>query len=78
MLNVIIKNELENLLYNIVWLRKHYNLSKNKMAKILGISVYSLNKIENGVFPPKLTVKIFENLQTHFNIHPKNIFERRF
>jgi len=43
-----------NLCRNISYLRKKHNLSKSKMAKILGISVKSLNLIESGVIPSRL------------------------
>lgn len=65
----------EIFLHNIVWLRKHYRLSKKGMAQILGISVWSLNKLENGEIPPKLKIDIVFSIQDHFGIHPKDLFD---
>jgi len=50
--NVKNSKDIENFLYNIAWLRKNNGISKKNMAKILKISVPTLNKIENGIHPP--------------------------
>ncbi|MBQ7120767.1 MAG: helix-turn-helix transcriptional regulator [Clostridia bacterium] len=71
------EKSVEILLYNIAWLREHNKLSKKKMAKILDISVKSLNKIENGVLPPKISVKIIFNICDFFEIKPKKLFEEK-
>ena len=47
----IIKGNLENFLYNIAWLRRRYKLSRRDMAKILGVGVLSVKKIEKGKLP---------------------------
>ena len=36
----------EIFMFNVKWLREKHGLSKKEMAKILGISVGTLNKIE--------------------------------
>lgn len=41
---------------NIIWLRKHYKIPKNKMAEILGIDIAALNKIEKNEMPDEVTV----------------------
>lgn len=72
-----INNEFDCFMHNIAYLRNHYGLSKKKMAEILEISVKTLNKIENGIFPRKLTVNVVINIKKHFNISPKIQFEKR-
>ncbi len=62
LLNKEYKREEENFLYNVLWLRKHYGFSKNKMAKILEIGIGSLNKIESGEMPPRLSAKTIINI----------------
>jgi len=62
--------DFEILFYNITWLRKHHGLSKKRMAKMLGIGLWSLNKIEKGELPPKLGIDIVFAVQKHFGIHP--------
>ena len=72
MRNIFIR-ETENFIYNIIWLRKKHNLSKSKMAKLLGISVSSLNKLENGILPPRLGTEVIFLIQEQFHIHPKDL-----
>lgn len=62
-------------LNNVLWLRKHNGLSKKEMAKKLNISIKTLNKIENGELPEKLSVEIVFDLYEHFGITPKTLFE---
>ena len=40
------EQEVQILMQNITWLRKKYGYSKKMMAGILGIGLWSLNKIE--------------------------------
>ena len=69
---------LENLIYNLKWLRKELNLSKKQMAKNLGIGVGSLNKMENGVYPPRLKAKVLLAVWDNFGIYPSVLLETRF
>lgn len=70
-------NGLECFTHNVMWLRKCNGLSKKEMAKIMGIGVESLNKIENGELPPKMSVEAVFNIQQHFRISPKSLFGQR-
>lgn len=45
------------------------------MAGLLNISIKTLNKIENGELPPRLTVEIVFDIIDKFKISPKNLFE---
>ena len=54
------------LLQNLAQLRRHYGLSKAKMAKILGIGIASWNTIENGILPKRLS-KGFSFARKHFS-----------
>ena len=69
-------NELGSFMRNIAWLRKHHGLSKKKMAELLGIGVETLNKIEQGQFPPRLGVSVMEKLWIHFGIAPSDQFKQ--
>ena len=62
------------LLHNIVWLRKHYGISKKRMAKMLGIGLWSINKIELGEIPPRLDVRIIFAISRQFSIPPAELF----
>ena len=62
--------ELEMFCYNIKEIRRHYGIPKKKMAELLGIGVGSLNQIEQGVIPSRLTVEILFAVQKQFKITP--------
>lgn len=71
------ENELKNFTHNVVYLRKEYGYSKSKMSKILNIGIGSLNKLEKGEVPQRMTIKPIINVWKHFGIHPKNQLETR-
>ena len=71
-----IKDERNNFINNIAYLRKKNGLSKKEMANVLNISVYVLSKIEKGELPKKLSVEIVFNLQKHFKISPEKQFKK--
>ncbi len=54
--------------HNIKFLREKNNLSKNQMRKILGITSKSLEKIENGILPPKLSANVVFKVQNYFDV----------
>ncbi len=56
----------------------HHSLSKKKMAKILGISIASVNKIESGIMPLGLRADVLFRIQDYFSISPKEQLERKF
>ena len=64
------KTEIEIFCNNIVFLRKQYGLSKRKMAEMLHIGVNSLNSIENGRLPPRISIDIFFRVWEVFGIKP--------
>ena len=68
--------DIEQFLKNIVYLRKCHNLSKNKMAQILGIGIGSYNKLEQGIFPERLTVEVIFNMTDYFKIPPARLFQK--
>ena len=70
--------QFENFLSNVAWIRKKYGISKRKMSKALKISVESLNKIENGILPPKISIDIVFNIYISFGIEPKAMFATNF
>lgn len=70
----ITEREINNMIKNIIQIRKDYGLSKKQMAEIMGISVRSFNKIENGEIPPKMKVDVLFNIQDYFGITPPKLF----
>lgn len=69
--------DVRNFLYNIKWLRKNKNLSKRSMAKILKISAETLNRIENGELPPKLSADVIWRIYLNFGISPDMQFREK-
>ena len=63
--------------YNIVWLRKHYGLSKKEMAHKLHIGLWTLNKIERGELPPRLSCDVVFSAHRNFGIRCSDLFSRR-
>ena len=60
----------ESFSHNILWLRQTHQLSKTKMAKLLRISVKTLNRIEAGEMPKRLSVSVFFRIWVAFGVHP--------
>ncbi len=71
------EKEMNNLLYNITWLRKKEKLSKKEMARILGIGKVSINKIEKGEVPKRLVANAIIAIYQNFGISPAVLFEKR-
>lgn len=69
--------ELLTLAFNMTFLRRKHCLSKVAMAKLLRVSVRTLNRLEQGDVPHTLGVSILFNLYRHFGICPSAILEQR-
>ena len=61
-------------LHNVAQLRKTHGLSKTKMANLLGIGLWSLNKLEKGEIPPRMDVRIVFAISKEFRIPPAELF----
>ena len=70
-----IDKEIQILLQNIKYLRETNGLSKKEMSRVLGISVLTLNKMEQGIMPPSVGVDIVFRLSEKFNIKPCDLFK---
>ena len=66
--------ELEHWMRFVKTLRQQNGLSQKEMAAILGIGLYSLRKIERGIFPLNLSLSPILNLYKHFGIKPSDQF----
>mgnify|MGYP003292088415 CR=1 FL=1 len=60
---------------NIKWLREQCEFSEEKMAKILGISVDMLKKIECGELPKELNCEILLRIHIVFGIDASRMWE---
>lgn len=69
--------QMDNFLHNIAWLRQHYGFSKRKMAKILHIGIPSLNKIERGECPERLSSRVAFYIRDYFHIPVPDLWRYR-
>lgn len=67
------KSELDNFCMNVKRLRAEHQLSKTKMAKILGISVASLNKLEDGIMP-RISCEVVYCMMDYFHLTTAEVF----
>ncbi len=63
-------------LENIKRLREEKGYSKREMAKRLKIGLYSINKIESGELPPRLSIDVLDNIEKEFKIYPADMFKK--
>ena len=68
------KDDVQILCQNIKFLRQKHKLSKNKMSQIFGVSVKTLNSIENGILPPRMSCEPIFRIQGYFSIRPSQLF----
>ena len=66
-------NELDYFCTAVKNLRAEYHLNKTAMAKILGISISSLNKLENGVMP-RISCAVVYRMMVYFHLTAKEVF----
>ena len=73
----MIADSLSILFHNITTLRSHYGYSKKHMAKLLGIGIETLNKIEKGIIPPRLGIDIVFTVCKQFHIRPSMLLSQK-
>ncbi len=54
---------------NVRMLRMEHHLTKKEMARIMGIGVQSLSKIENGILPPRMSGNVLFRLHRYFGVY---------
>ena len=70
-------NEIQVLCENIKLIRTTLGLSKKEMAQKIRISVYSLNKLERGIIPPRLPCDFLIYIHWEFGVTPSQMFMPR-
>jgi len=68
------KSDVQILCQNIKYLRREHELSKGEMAHILGVGIRTLNDIERGILPPRISCEMLFRIQHHFGISPGQLF----
>ena len=74
--DLICKNEKQVVLFcqDVKILRERSGFSEREMAKILGIDIPSLEKIEQGILPPRIGVSVIFKILRYFKIEPCKLF----
>ena len=67
-------NDEKILCQNIKFLRQKHKLTKTQMSQILGVSIKTLNRLENGILPPRISCELIFRIQRHFGIQPRQLF----
>lgn len=70
--------ELQNLIYNIAWLRREHRISKKEMALLLGVGMVNMNKIEKGEVPRRLGASSVIALCQRFGVLSSDLFAKKF
>lgn len=60
---------------NVKKLREINKLSKKEMAKRLHITVKSLSILEQGIIPPRMSLKVAISISKEFGLLLKDVFE---
>lgn len=66
--------ELHQFCKNVSYIRKQTKLSKKEMARIMHISVSTLQKLESGTVPPRFGMESIFHLCRTFHIKPRQLF----
>ena len=69
-------NESANLLRNLNHLRRLHNLTQKQMAQILGISITTWRKMEQGIMPPRLSSLVVYRAADAFGIPAIKLFSK--
>jgi len=77
MVNIKTEEQIKNFTCNVAWLRKTFGYSKKRMAQIMRISAWSLNKLEQGEIPSRLSVEVLIAIDEHFGVKPSTQLLKR-
>ena len=63
---------------NVKALRMEHQLSKRKMAQIMGVGILTLNQLEQGILPQRLKASVLLRLADHFDCSTDELFFQRY
>ncbi|MBQ2699666.1 MAG: helix-turn-helix transcriptional regulator [Clostridia bacterium] len=72
-MNETCQKQWENMVNNLIRLRKEKGLSRREMARLLGIGPLMLAKIEQGTLSRRLSAEIFLAIEEVFGLLPSQI-----
>lgn len=59
------------IIYNTLWLQKHYELSRESMAEVMCVDVQTITELEKGNLTDNFTVETLFKMQNYFNVNMK-------
>ena len=71
------REELNNFMYNVAWLRRTMGISKREMAKRLGVGGKTLDLMEQGRVPPRLSASVIFAVERQFCVDRCALLSRR-
>ena len=71
-----LSEENRNFLSNLKYLRRQHNLTQKQMAQILGISITTWRKMEQGIMPPRLSTLVVYRAADAFGIPAIKLFSK--
>ena len=71
-----LSEENRNFLSNLKYLRRQHHLTQKQMAQILGISITTWRKIEQGIMPPRLSSLVVYRAADAFGIAAIKLFSK--
>lgn len=69
-----LSEENRNFLSNLKYLRRQHNLTQKQMAQILGISITTWRKMEQGIMPPRLSSLVIYRAADAFGVDAARLF----
>ncbi len=72
------RKELKKFCCNVEKIKQDYNLSDEKLMKIMHTSRKSLKSIKNGKVPERVSVEVLFHLNKYFNIDIPSLFTQQY
>ncbi|MBQ5672542.1 MAG: helix-turn-helix transcriptional regulator [Oscillospiraceae bacterium] len=60
--------EMNRLANNLTYLRKENGISKQELADIMGVGLWTVTKLERGELPPRMKVEALFRIQHRFGV----------
>lgn len=69
--------EMDNLANNLAHLRKESGISKQELADIMGVGLWTVTKLERGELPPRMKVEALFRIQHRFGVSVHRLLGER-
>lgn len=69
--------EMNHLANNLTYLRKENGISKQELADIMGVGLWTVTKLERGELPPRMKVEALFRIQHRFGVSVHRLLGER-